>query len=100
LTLSSKIINNMIRCLIEKKDWALIINLFRILEPSPLAEKRENTYIMAIYAAKQLKKWKWTNKFYNQGKDKIDFSAFFYEGLEEMKSDLTEEEAKKFISNK
>ena len=81
----------------DKENWKMIIDVFKIIEGSIFIIKDETSYIMALYACKQTKKWKWSYRFLTRGKAKNEFSPKFYEVLQELASDLPEEEAKKFL---
>ena len=81
----------------EKEDWKMIIEVFKIAQPSKFLKKDENSYLMAIYACRQLKKWKWVHRFYTRGCSLRKFSPEFHEALNSMAQDLSEEESKKFL---
>ncbi|OMJ95060.1 hypothetical protein SteCoe_1596 [Stentor coeruleus] len=94
---SVKIINNYLKCLIDKQDYALAITVFKIIEPSMFARKNEASYILAISACKLSKNFRWASRFHKRGHEKTPFSNEFYEVIEEMSKDLTPGEQVKFI---
>ena len=95
-----KVFNNFLIGLMNLEDWQTIVNVFKRAEPSEFVTKDETSYLIAIYASKQLKKWKWAYRFYNRGKEKMNFTDKFYETIQEISSDLSEEELQKFITRK
>lgn len=75
----------------------MIIEVFKIAQPSLHIQKNEKSYLIALYACKQLKKWKWCYRFLTRG-DTQAFSESFHQTLAKLSQDLTEEEAKKFLA--
>jgi len=81
----------------EKEQWKMIIDVFKIAQASIHVPKNEQSYLIALYACKQLKKWKWCYRFLTRGNAQT-FSESFHETLAKLSQDLTEEEAKKFLA--
>jgi hypothetical protein len=83
--------------LYEKKNWSLILQVFKQIEPRIHVKKDETSYVIALAACKELKKWKWAYRFLKSGKEKMSFSPLFFEAIQELASDLSEEERMKFL---
>lgn len=81
----------------EKKNWELILQVFKQIEPRIHVKKDETSYLIALVACKELKKWKWSYRFRKAGKAKLTFSPEFVEALQELASDLNEEDRMKFL---
>ncbi|CAG9321244.1 unnamed protein product [Blepharisma stoltei] len=92
--------NNFFKALHDKSLWEPLRNAFKVVEVSNITLKNELTYIMGINACVQLKDWKWASRFYERGAKKIDYSEGFLEVIQELRSNLTEEELKKFSVDK
>jgi hypothetical protein len=90
-------VNRYLKSLVEKENWKLLFETYKILYVNVHIPLNEHSYIMALLACKHLKKWRWSCKFHQAGKKQLGFTKEFYEAVKEMASDLPEEEKEKFL---
>lgn len=94
-----KIVNSYLKSLFEKENWETIKESFKKIERSSTAIKNEQSYLMGIYSAKELKDWRRAERFYLRGSQKMEFSEEFLGILDTLKQELPQEEKDKFIRN-